>query len=102
MVMNIPVQFDDFVKITYFDGRTEVSDIFPASRGLEVCSFSKISGYDSNNNRITNLVGFDGHELLKVCPKCSGIKHVTDYGYSGRYTNRRRDQSQCSYCRSLY
>lgn len=60
------------------------------------------SGYDANNNRITNIVGFDGHELLKHCPRCNLPKPTTQFGYSGRVTTSRRDQSECTDCRSGY
>lgn len=102
MIMRIPIRFDYSVQINYNDGSAENSLIFPASRGLEVCTFSKINGYDANNNRVTNLVGYDGVELMKRCPHCDIDKHITDFGYSGRTTNRKRDQSQCTVCRGRY
>lgn len=102
MIMRIPIRFDHAVQINYNDGVVENSSTFPASRGLVNCTFSEINGYDANNNRVTNLVGYDGIELVKRCPHCNSDKHVTEFGYSGRTTDRRRDQSQCTACRGRY
>lgn len=102
MIMRTPIGFDYSVQINYSDGSSEFSQVFPTNRGLISCTFSKINGYDANHNRVTNLVGFDGTELLKKCPCCEVNKHVTEFGYSGRMTNARRDQSQCTLCRSGY
>ena len=102
MITKIPISFDSTVQIIYSDGSAEISKTFPTKKGLTPCSFSKVNGYDSNNNRVTNLVGFDGHELLKKCPNCSKEKRVTAFGYLGRVTNEKRDQSNCTDCRSLY
>lgn len=60
------------------------------------------SGYDANNNRITNIVGYDGINLLKYCPRCQCTKPTTEFGYSGRVTTSRRDQSECNSCRGSY
>lgn len=102
MIMRLPITFDRIISINYSDGSSESSNIFPTSKGLMECSFTKINGWDIAGNRVTNLVGYDGVEVLKKCPACYEIKYVTDFGYSGRYTNRRRDQSQCMECRSQY
>ncbi|MBV4420349.1 MAG: hypothetical protein LKF87_08115 [Clostridium tyrobutyricum] len=102
MIMRIPIRFDYPVQINYHDGSVETSSVFPAGRGLISCTFCKINGYDANNNRVTNLVGYDGIELMKRCPHCNYDKHVTDFGYSGRTTNRKREQSQCTDCRGRY
>lgn len=101
MIMRIPISFDCAVQRNYYDGSVETSAIFPTSRGLINCTFPKINGYDANNNRVTNLVGYDGIELIKRCPQCTD-KHITDFGYSGRTTNMKRDQSQCTDCRGRY
>lgn len=101
MIMRIPIRFDYSVQINYNDGSVETSSIFPTSKGLVSCTFSKISGYDANNSRVTNLVGYDGRELLKRCPYCMSDKHVTKFGYSGRITNGKRDQSRYTHCRNL-
>lgn len=103
MITEIPIRFDSSVQINYPDGSTEISHTFPTGRGLIPCSFSKTNGHDSNNTRFTNLVGFDGNELLKKCPKCLAEKHITEFGNSGRFTNNEhRDQSNCNDCRSSY
>ena len=102
MIMIFPIKFDRTVQITYHDGSIESSSVFPAKKGLLQCTFQKINGYDANHKRVTNLVGYNGRELLKKCPNCHRIKPVTEYGYTGRITNIRRDQSQCSECRSVY
>lgn len=69
--------------------------------------FKGVSGNDSNGNRATNIVGFDGNDLLKRCtnPKCKKIKpRESGYGSEGRCTNKktgmRRDQAQCIECRA--
>ncbi|UYZ38004.1 hypothetical protein OD350_10140 [Clostridium beijerinckii] len=102
MIMRIPINFDSSIHIKYEDGSTEDSLIFPGTQGLKKCTFNKMNGYDYNNNRVTNLVGYDGQELIKRCPCCMRDKHVTEFGYSGRITNRKRDQSQCTNCRGSY
>ncbi|NLK94511.1 MAG: hypothetical protein GX275_04860 [Clostridiales bacterium] len=102
MVMGIPLRFDYTVQICYNDEVVENSSIFPTSIGLVHCTFSKTSGYDSNNNSVKKLVGYDGIQLIKRCPHCNCDKHVTEFGYSGRTTDRRRDQSQCTDCRGRF
>lgn len=102
MIMRIPINFDSSIHIIYEDGEIEDSLMFPGKKGLKKCKFNKMNGFDSNNNRVTNLVGYDGKELIKRCPGCNNDKHVTDFGYSGRITNRKRDQSQCTSCRGQY
>lgn len=102
MITTLPITFDRTIQIHYSDGSSENSNCFPASRGRITCNFNSVNGYDENNNRITNLVGFDGSSLLKRCPRCQQTKIVTEFGYSGRVTNSRRDQSNCSACRGSY
>ncbi|MFA7468927.1 MAG: hypothetical protein WCY82_11795 [Desulfotomaculaceae bacterium] len=71
-------------------------------------SFKGISGSDANGSRATNIVGFDGRDLLKRCTnqKCEEpIKpRESGFGSEGRCTNPRtgirRDQAQCKACRS--
>ena len=71
-------------------------------------TFPGVSGFDANGNRATNIVGFDGQDLLKKCtnPKCEKpIKPREEgFGSAGRCTNTRtgmrRDQAQCKACRS--
>lgn len=70
--------------------------------------FRGVSGSDANGNKATNIVGFDGSDLLKRCtnPNCDQpIKpRAAGFGESGRCTDRlkryRRDQAQCIICRS--
>ncbi|MCL6612987.1 MAG: hypothetical protein K6T66_15760 [Peptococcaceae bacterium] len=69
--------------------------------------FKGVSGYDADENRATNIVGFDGRDLLKRCtnPDCLEIKpRAEGFGEKGRCTNpktkMRRDQAQCKVCRS--
>jgi len=72
-------------------------------------AFKGVSGFDTNGNRATNIVGFDGKDLLKKCtnPKCKEpIKpRESGFGSEGRCTNKntgmRRDQAQCIECRSI-
>jgi hypothetical protein len=66
--------------------------------------FEKTSGYDANGHRITNIVGFDGVELLKECPRCGLAKKSSAFGVSGRKMEQDneksiRDQSYCIECR---
>jgi hypothetical protein len=71
-------------------------------------AFQGLSGFDANKNRATNIVGFNGSDLLKKCtnPKCKEpIKpREIGFGSEGRCTNKntgmRRDQAQCKICRS--
>lgn len=98
----LPIRFDKSVTITYLDGTIEQSSSFPGTRGENICNFPQINGYDANDNRVTNLVGYDGQTLLKRCPACGLDKSPLAYGERGRVTGRRRDQSQCSDCRSGY
>jgi len=95
----LPIRFDRSVTIIYPDGTSEQSHSFPGTRGVTLCTFPQINGYDGNNNRVTNLVGHDGTNLLKKCTACGLEKYPADYGVSGRFTNKQRDQSQCSDCR---
>lgn len=91
------------VNITYINGiiNTNVSIIDNSITTMEF-SMDMSSGYDANRNRITNIIGFNGHELLKYCPACRCSKPTTSFGWSGRVTNSRRDQSDCNDCRSSY
>ena len=56
---------------------------------------------ESHGRRITNLVGHNGRQFLKVCPNCGCEKTETEFGYDGRDTGEitRRDQSWCTECR---
>lgn len=69
--------------------------------------FDGIAGNDTNGDRITHIVGFNGIDLLKRCtnPSCRQIKPSVDgFGEKGRNSNpsrsMRRDQAQCIECRS--
>jgi hypothetical protein len=69
--------------------------------------FDGVSGYDAHGDRVTHVVGFDGTDLLKRCthPECREIKPSTSgFGEKGRNSHpaksMRRDQAQCSECRS--
>ncbi|TEB15188.1 hypothetical protein Psfp_02364 [Pelotomaculum sp. FP] len=62
----------------------------------------RFNGFDADNNRITNIVGFDGVYLLKQCPNCNNVYVSLDFGPEGRSDgdhDRRRDQSWCIICR---
>lgn len=99
MKMVQPIIFDEKVIIKYPDGTTEESTKFPGDRGQVICTFTKMNGYDNVNNRVTNLVGYDGESLLKLCPNCNEIKKVEEFGTKGRTVVRKRDQSHCIECR---
>ncbi|MGV2805050.1 hypothetical protein GNF85_15535 [Clostridium perfringens] len=91
------------VSIIYRDG-TMLTNVNIIDDSITIMPFFMVrsSGYDANNNRITNIVGFDGNSLLKYCPSCGATKPTTEFGYTGRVTTSRRDQSECSDCRSSY
>lgn len=91
------------VTITYADG-TQLNNIQRIDSSITIKPFTMpmSSGYDSTGARITNIVGFDGTNLLKYCPSCNLVKLTTEFGYSGRTTNGRRDQSECNDCRASY
>ncbi|ELP5182794.1 hypothetical protein VB566_15105 [Clostridium perfringens] len=91
------------ITITYQDGTTINNvNIIDSSIATRPFTIPMSSGYDSTGARITNIVGFDGTHLLKHCPSCGLIKATTDFGWSGRRTSGRRDQSECNDCRSSY
>lgn len=58
--------------------------------------FPKTNGYDGNKTRITNIVGYDNGDFLKVCPNCGKILPSEAFGL--RITMD-RDQSWCMDCR---
>lgn len=63
----------------------------------------RFNGVDSDGDRITNIVGFNGTELKKWCPNCKEIHPSSEFGEVGRPTDipkRRRDQSWCNKCRA--
>lgn len=43
-------------------------------------SFPKVSGYDGNGLRVTNLVGFSNGDFLKKCPNCGRTKCSEAFG----------------------
>ncbi|HBF7094797.1 TPA: hypothetical protein ACG3JU_003746 [Clostridioides difficile] len=91
------------VDIIYEDG-IKIVDVSVINSDIMKKPFimEQSSGFDSKGNRITNIVGFDGTELLKVCPNCGEIKPATEFDYKGRVTNSKRDQSNCGKCRANY
>lgn len=86
MIISPPITFDNG-KIFLPDGKRH--------------RWEKANGHDSNGRRITNLVGHNGHQFMKVCPNCGREKPETEFGYEGRDTGEitRRDQSWCTECR---
>lgn len=62
-------------------------------------NFSKTSGYDGNNLRATNIVGFSNGDFLKECPNCGEIKPSEAFGLRETLD---RDQSYCKDCRGQY
>ncbi len=59
-------------------------------------SFTKSNGYDGNNIRVTNIVGYENGDFLKVCPHCNGILPSESFGLRPTMD---RDQSWCMDCR---
>lgn len=89
MIIQPPVKFDN--------GYVFVPDGQPHS-------WIKTSGHDNRHRRVTNLVGHVGNQFLKWCPHCEKQMPETEFGYDGRDTGEenRRDQSNCTSCRSRY
>ena len=89
MFITPPVQFDDGTTFTP-DGTAH--------------TWTKKNGYDSENKRVTNLVGHDGNQFIKKCPHCGRELPESDFGEMGRDTGEktRRDQSNCGDCRARY
>lgn len=71
--------------------------------------FKGVTGFDADGNRATNIVGFDGQDLLKKCTNLDCEDPIkpreNGFGSNGRCTNARtgmrRDQAQCKVCRSV-
>lgn len=91
------------VTVTYQNGNV-LRNVSVINSTITISAFTMdmSSGYDANGYRVTNIVGFNGHELLKHCPRCNRAKPTTKFGYSGRVTTSTRDQSECNDCRSGY
>lgn len=93
----------NLVNVFYSNG-TVLTNVSVIDSSITIMNFTMdiSSGYDANGHRITNIVGFNGNELLKYCPSCGYIKPSTSFGWNGRVTTSRRDQSECNECRSSY
>ncbi len=95
------------ITLRYENGSTTVSDYLSGLHLHSAFTFDDgyVSGYfidDDEMVRVTNLVGYDGNNILKWCPNCKQIKGIEGFDYSGRYANGQRDQSNCKDCRSMY
>lgn len=91
------------VTITYHNGNVLYNvNVIDSNITTSAFTMDMSSGYDDDGDRITNIVGYNGHELLKYCHSCRCEKPTTQFGYSGRVTTSNRDQSQCNDCRSSY
>lgn len=113
MIVNLPLRLTcsgnpgykipNTVTITYNNGQT-INNVNIIDSSITIMPFrmNMSSGYDSIGNRITNIIGFDGTNLLKHCPSCNKIKPTIEFGWSGRVTTGRRDQSECNNCRGSY
>ncbi|MDD7372568.1 MAG: hypothetical protein SO136_06275 [Sarcina ventriculi] len=113
MMVNLPLRLTgsgnpgyripNTVTITYSNGRI-LRNVGLIDTSITTSSFTMdmSSGYDSNVNRITNIVGYNGQYLLKYCPQCGHTKPTIDFDWSGRVTTGRRDQSDCNNCRGSY
>lgn len=98
--INVTLRYEDNTEIT-----TNKLTQMHLSNGNFIILNSPVSGYFIHNNdmiRVTNLVGFNNGNLLKMCPSCGEVKPITEFDHSGRYTPYLRDQSQSSVCRSSY
>lgn len=62
----------------------------------EPIHFSKCNGYDGDNLRITNIVGYGNGDFLKICPHCNRILPTEAFGLRSTVD---RDQSWCMDCR---
>ena len=62
----------------------------------EPLHFSKCNGYDGDNLRITNIVGYENGDFLKVCPHCNRILPTESFRLRSTID---RDQSWCIDCR---
>lgn len=58
--------------------------------------FSKSNGYDGNNMRVTNIVGYCNGDFLKICPRCNSELPSEAFGLRPTIN---RDQSWCKDCR---
>lgn len=113
MIVNLPLRLTGTgksgctqtksVTIRYQNG-TVINNVSVIDNNITIMAFTmdKSSGFDDNENRITNIVGFDGNELIKLCPRCNGEKPTSRFGYKGRVTTSKRDQSECNDCRNSY
>lgn len=113
MIVNLPLKLTDsgnpgymyqnYVDLIYANGEI-LRGIGTIDSNITIRPFfmEMSSGYDNNNNRITNIVGCDGINLLKYCPRCQCTKPTTEFGFKGRVTTSRRDQSECNSCRGSY
>lgn len=108
MKIKSPVYFDKYVDIKFEDGTTAFLDHYPNLHIDKPCKFKHLTnGYDSNGNRVTNLVGYDGNEFLKMCSRdtCRKVLLASEFGSGGRYIKNKlgerilRDQSNCKDCR---
>lgn len=59
------------------------------------------NGYDANGVRVTNIVGFQKGDFVKVCPHCGRELPASMFGLRYDAQNaKQRDQSYCGKCRS--
>jgi hypothetical protein len=95
------------VTLNYEDGTSKTTRVLKKA-DLE-CGDFKIEGksafgYFENDSgekiRITNIVGCKNGKLRKRCPKCGKKKSLKKFDLTGRDTAGKRDQSNCSKCRS--
>lgn len=91
MIYTLPIEFDFPIQIK--------TPQFPP----DSCRFSsKVNGYDDEGVRVTNLVGFENGDFLKICPNCNRIFSATHFGLRNMGNGDIRDQSNCPDCRSRY
>jgi hypothetical protein len=72
LVVKFPVELDNGMVITGNEKPFNFGD------GI------KLNGLDSDGDRITNVVGFNGTELMKCCPNCQDVFPSSEFGEIGR------------------
>ncbi|MEE1281162.1 MAG: hypothetical protein UHK60_02765 [Acutalibacteraceae bacterium] len=54
---------------------------------------------ENTNKPIIQASGYNGSELLRVCPKCGEEKPLSEFGLRNMGNEKIRNQSWCKKCR---